>query len=101
MYIIFFQSYLTIIYVNYFIPGSLKLQYKVYKIDFRDFVDTSLNPLLFQTRRWLQKGEAPFPGYCRAPGSGACLPILCNCKTLLEIWTKINDTKSKLKGVAV
>lgn len=82
-------------------PGSLKTQTNVYKVelkDIRDTIDLIFSPLGLDSRRWLQKGEAPYPGYCRAPGSGACLPLICNCKKLLDIWIKINKTQSKLKG---
>lgn len=49
------------------------------------------------TRRWLQVGESPYPGYCRAPGSSICKPVLCNCEKLKEIWNKIQDTKAALR----
>lgn len=43
---------------------------------------------MIPTRR-LQKGELPYPGYCRSPGSGKCLPILCNCEKLLKMWKEM------------
>ncbi|CAH2042256.1 unnamed protein product, partial [Iphiclides podalirius] len=104
MYITFhnLEAYFAVIYVNYFVPGSLKIQTNVYEVGLKELWDAidvaAFSRQLFESRRWLPKGEAPFPGYCRAPGSGVCLPMLCNCQKLLEIWNKINNTQIKLKG---
>ncbi|XP_047031298.1 uncharacterized protein LOC124638390 [Helicoverpa zea] len=90
--IIDIQGYFTIaVYVNYFIPGSLKIHTDLYTVrlgQLRELIDNPLfDPLRnVNTRRWLPKGEAPFPGYCRAPGSGKCIAALCNCDQLKERW---------------
>ncbi|XP_032519731.2 uncharacterized protein LOC116771857 [Danaus plexippus] len=102
------DGYISIwLYVNYFVPGRLKLHTELYEIDaniLKKIVDHSAyEPELAEVlegsrrwltegpRRWLQKSEMPFPGYCRSPASGKCLPVLCNCKKLEEIWEKIKN----------
>ncbi|XP_026741747.1 uncharacterized protein LOC113503839 [Trichoplusia ni] len=88
------------VYIHYYVAGSLKYRTNRYTVklgQLRQVIDSPHDPLLFATtRRWLPKGEAPFPGYCRAPGSGKCLPALCNCKKLIERWnTQVIKNKAK------
>ncbi|CAH4030566.1 unnamed protein product [Pieris brassicae] len=83
------------VYYHFLDPGSLKprLQYKVELSSLKDILD-AINYkewLLKGSRRWLPNGEAPFPGYCRAPGNEKCLPVLCNCEKLTEIWKKMKN----------
>ncbi|KAJ2948641.1 hypothetical protein O0L34_g7896 [Tuta absoluta] len=78
-------------YVHYFKPGSLKLHTKINDIQkYEEFFNESVPEF---TRRWLPQGEAPFPGYCRAPSSSKCLDVLCNCKKLREIWKTFKYSK--------
>ncbi|KAJ8717161.1 hypothetical protein PYW08_005560 [Mythimna loreyi] len=95
--------YTLAVYFHYFLPGTLKIQSKVYTIPLgriRELIDDSIPDLLqFEnTRRWLPKGEAPFPGYCRAPGSARCVPTLCNCKKLQDVWNNVIIDKLKKKN---
>lgn len=96
-----FQGYLTIVaYLNYFCPGTLKLQTRVHTVSVVKLSEvlSRFEPVHIESaRRWLQKGESPYPGYCRAPGSSTCEPVLCNCQKLAEIWNRIKYTELKLK----
>ncbi|RVE54540.1 hypothetical protein evm_000661 [Chilo suppressalis] len=86
------RGFLTFaVYINYFVPGSLKIRSIVLIPNYNNIRYSSFN-----TRRWMQLSESPYPGYCRAPGSEKCIPLLCDCQKLTEIWTKIRETKSKL-----
>lgn len=85
-------------------PGSLKIHTKLYTVplgELRESIDNPVpDPLRFvNTRRWLPKGEAPYPGYCRAPGSGKCIPALCNCQKLKQSWNKVVLKKIKQKNM--
>lgn len=93
--------YALAIYVHYFTAGSLKTHTKRYTVKLghlRELIDDPYvrDPLRFvPTRRWLPKGEAPYPGYCRAPGSEVCVPTLCNCDKLRDRWNMININKQR------
>ncbi|CAH1640195.1 unnamed protein product [Spodoptera littoralis] len=95
--------YALAIYIHYFTAGCLKTHTKRYTVKLghlRELLDKphEKDPLMFvPTRRWLPRGEAPYPGYCRAPGSESCLPNLCNCEKLRMRWNMLhtmNNTKS-------
>nr|XP_026493681.1 uncharacterized protein LOC113398938 [Vanessa tameamea] len=98
--IIDIQVYFTIAaYIQYFEPEIAIVQRKKHELqlsDLKETIEESLHRtwLLKATRRWLQRGEMPYPGYCRSPGSEVCLPVLCNCAKLTEIWKKIKKMKT-------
>lgn len=74
-------------YIHYFTPGSLRIKTRVHKVPLYrlgDIIEDFAGGR--GTRRWLPRGEAPYPGYCRPPGSDKCLPIFCNCVRLTQMW---------------
>ncbi|CAH2237995.1 jg18108 [Pararge aegeria aegeria] len=80
------------VWLHYIAPGSLKIRSIKHRLkpdDLRKIIEENESWLLKTSRRWLQKSEMPYPGYCRAPGSGKCSPVLCNCEKLTEIWKKL------------
>ncbi|VVC93303.1 unnamed protein product [Leptidea sinapis] len=92
-----------ILYYHYFEPKSIIIYPSLHEIKLqtlKDLIDENYYEtlLLKPSRRWLPEGEIPYPGYCRAPGGEKCLPVLCNCKKLLEIWMKIKDKQKNYNG---
>lgn len=84
------------VYIHSFKPGSLKL-HTTRETHLLDEVQPGSDGLsLEDTRRWLQKGEEPYPGYCRAPASEVCLPTLCNCAKLQEIHSKLKEKELRV-----
>lgn len=87
------------VYTHYFRPGSLRIKTDgdILSFDkFESLYGEETYPFE-KTRKWLQMSEAPYPGYCRAPGSGKCLPTLCNCKMLTVLWDSMKAKKELLK----
>lgn len=87
-------------YIHNYEPGILmprRIRHEVKLVDLREALEFSFYKtwLLKSTRRWLQKGEMPYPGYCRSPGSGKCLPVLCNCEKLAELWKRMKNASTK------
>ncbi|CAH2089409.1 unnamed protein product [Euphydryas editha] len=97
MYPLFLKGYISIVvYIYSFEAGRLRsrwIRHEARLEDLREALELSLYKtwLLKSTRRWLQEGEMPYPGYCRSPGSGKCLPVLCNCAKLRELWKKMKN----------
>ncbi|XP_047997364.1 uncharacterized protein LOC125234978 isoform X2 [Leguminivora glycinivorella] len=95
------QGYLWLTaYFHYFTPGSLRLKTKVRKVAVYRLQELMDNGPVLETRRWMMKYESPYPGYCRAPGKAACLPLLCDCDYLTDIWNKKwrdNSTRSNIR----
>ncbi|KAI8420036.1 hypothetical protein MSG28_008630 [Choristoneura fumiferana] len=85
------QGYVSLAtYIHYFTPGSLRIQTRVHEVPLYrlgDMIEAWAGGRgKGGTRRWLPRGEAPYPGYCRPPGSDKCLPIFCDCERLTQIW---------------
>lgn len=98
------QGNLTIAtYIHFFTPGKLRIQSEVHFVRVNMLAEL-INQAFYKedifeaTRRWLQQGESPYPGYCRAPASNNCVPLLCNCKKLREIWNKVKHTRETLNN---
>ncbi|KAF9424759.1 hypothetical protein HW555_000060 [Spodoptera exigua] len=91
--------YTLALYVHYFTAGCLKSHTRRYTVKLghlRELIDNPNVPDFMRfvpLRRWLPEGEAPYPGYCRAPGSGVCLPTLCNCDKLKYRWNMMKSQK--------
>lgn len=73
------------VYMHYFTPGSLRLKTKTRTLSWDEF-DNLFGEKTLYSRRWLVEAGYPYPGYCRAPGTGRCIPTLCNCKMLQRLW---------------